>query len=429
MAKSLLRILTFFGRWFAEFTRQPALMLTLVVGPFFILLSFGAGIQDTPPEPDIIIVTRDDDRSETGFSDEVLERFNIISMTADEAAARRALHAGTVDAVLILPPRPEQSFERGEHAHIRVLTNYVDPAQDLYAKAYLRNQINALNQETTRQMVEEAQQSTVEMRETIAEVRQYTAAAGTVPGNPEANDLAEMDERLELADETIQRFDQAPPSLVSSPFELEVENVAELVPDYTAFYGPAVLVLLLQHLAVTLGALTMTRLRLLGVMDLIRISPVRPMEMVAGHYLSYATLCGLAAVTLAALLVYALNVPLFGGLGWLVASLALLIVSSLGIGFVIAALSSSEQQSAQAAMLVLLAAIFFSGLIFPLGQVAWPARAISYSLPSTYGIRSVQDLMLRGDVPAALDLVVLGGAGLALFIATVLLLRREWRPA
>src|SRR5215207_2505670 len=38
---SITRTLSFFSKWLAEVFRQPSLMLTLVVGPFLLLLAFG----------------------------------------------------------------------------------------------------------------------------------------------------------------------------------------------------------------------------------------------------------------------------------------------------------------------------------------------------------------------------------------------------
>jgi ABC-2 type transport system permease protein len=134
-----------------------------------------------------------------------------------------------------------------------------------------------------------------------------------------------------------------------------------------------------------------------------------------------------AALTL--LLVYVLDVPMLGETWGLVSVLALLTFASLGVGFVVALVSSSEQQAAQITMLVLLASIFFSGLLFSLDRVLWPAQAISLVLPATYGIGSVQNSMLRGEAVGTLDLVALGSMTLAFFAAAIALLKREWRPA
>jgi ABC-2 type transport system permease protein len=103
-------------------------------------------------------------------------------------------------------------------------------------------------------------------------------------------------------------------------------------------------------------------------------------------------------------------------------------------------LSSSEQQAAQIAMLTLLGSIFFSGFIVPPETLSPPISAVAYLFPATYAIRTLQDVMLRGvlrpriDLPDLatvtpyLDFVILGVAALVLFLLTVHLFRREFRP-
>ncbi len=55
-------------------------------------------------------------------------------------------------------------------------------------------------------------------------------------------------------------------------------------------------------------------------------------------------------------------------------------------------------------------------------------RAISFMLPATYAIRTLQDVMLRGLLREPLDVAVLGLASIALFLLTIRLFRREYRP-
>ena len=105
-----------------------------------------------------------------------------------------------------------------------------------------------------------------------------------------------------------------------------------------------------------------------------------------------------------------------GAVAWLVASLLLLIFASLGYGFAISATSGTDSQAVQASMLVLLASMFFSGFVFPLMQILIPVRYIGYLLPVTYGIISLQNVMLKGVPPPWIFLVALGVMGVVLFV-------------
>src|SRR5262249_17303472 len=129
---------------------------------------------------------------------------------------------------------------------------------------------------------------------------------------PTQADLDKIASQLDDLDNTVAQLQAIPPDVLSSPFQLDLNNIAPSVPTFTEFYAPAVLVLLLQHLAVTLGALSMARVRILGLMDIFRASPVRPAEVVTGNYLSYGSLCCVAGGALLTVTVGALDVPVFG---------------------------------------------------------------------------------------------------------------------
>lgn len=91
--------------------------------------------------------------------------------------------------------------------------------------------------------------------------------------------------------------------MVAEPTKAQTTNVAPSKPQLLDFFGPAVFALVLQHLAVTLTPLSMVRERLDGQMDLFRVSPLNPGELLAGKYFAYAVLSLVISAIVAALLV------------------------------------------------------------------------------------------------------------------------------
>lgn len=499
---SITRTLSFFSKWTAEIFRQPALMLSLVLGPFLVLLAFGHGVNIHGPRPRTLIVENASADSEMAPLPEQLDdHIKVVGTTTDMHYAREQLRTGKVDAVAVMPPDPVQTVKEGKHVPVHILTNEIDPVREGYARAYLREQVAELNKETITEAIAEAQGSATEIQNATADARPLIAALRTANGNiegartqlqqlqatidplaalsqrastamtgasfvvpglerpadqaerlgrlasdlnasvdaldralneggtlPTPEELDTLEKNLDEVDRLAADVQHISPEVLAAPFELQMEDIAPLEDSFTAFYAPAVLALLVQHLAVTLGALSMSRIRLIGMMDILRVSPVRAGEVVAGNYLSYGALCAVAAAALVALTVILLDVPVFGSWLLVAGALALLIAASLGVGFVVSMLSASEQQAAQLAMLILLCSIFFSGFVFALDRIAWPVRALSYVLPSTYAIRALQDVMLRGVLREPLDLTYLGLAAGLFLIGTLLLFKRELRP-
>ena len=261
----------------------------------------------------------------------------------------------------------------------------------------------------------------------VAEIQQRLDGDGEALLPTEA-EVAEMRASLEEIEQLALPFTGTSPEVIAEPFELILQDVTPIEPTFTAFYSPGVVALLIQHLAITLGALAIAESRLLRVTDMLRVSPMRAWEALAGNYISYGVLCAVAAGFLLTALTLILDIPVAGSWAVVAGTLALLIACSLGVGFVIALVSSSTQQATQLSMLVLLASIFFSGFAFDLEQLVAPARWLAYAFPATYGIQLLQDEMLRGLTRSPEALAILGGGAVAAFALAWTLMRREFQP-
>jgi ABC-2 type transport system permease protein len=197
-----------------------------------------------------------------------------------------------------------------------------------------------------------------------------------------------------------------------------------VTPGVVAFYGPAVLALVLQHLAVTLVALSLVRERTSGIIEMYRVAPVNAWEVLIGKLLAYLFVGGAIGAASVALMQFGFAVPMLGDVGALAGTIALVLVASLGLGLAIAVISDSERQAVQLSLLVLLASVFFSGFVLSISEFSEPVRAFAYSLPVTHGIRLIQDIMLRGAVTQYWAYGVLAITAAATLVFSWLVLRR-----
>ena len=266
----------------------------------------------------------------------------------------------------------------------------------------------------------------------LAALRQTVDELNNLPGGQtnyaaEAQQAAAAEEQLTELEARLQEFTNISPHVLVSPFRSETNSAAGIRLDITHFFAPGVLALLLQHLAVTFGALSIVRERQTNTVELFRAAPISASEILVGKYLSYMLFGGLLASLLTLLLLFVMGVPLLGDWRYYVLVLGLLLFTSLGIGFVISLLSSSDSQAVQLAMLVLLASVFFSGFFMALYLLWPPIRTVSWMLPVTYGIQLLQSVMLRGQAPSLLLLGGLLGIGLLMLLLAWYLLRRMMR--
>lgn len=228
-----------------------------------------------------------------------------------------------------------------------------------------------------------------------------------------------IESSLENVDQLLVQFQEMDTSVLVAPFESQLLSITQMQIQPMHFYVPAVIALLLQHIAITLAGLSIIREKTRGVMELLRVAPISAFEILFGKYISYMILIGMLAAVLTGLIIFGLRVPQLGlWLNYVLVIVALLL-ASLGIGFNISLSARSDSQAIQYGMLTLLSAIFFSGFFIPLYRLILPVRVISWLLPATYGTVLLQDVMLKGQPPQALMI-------LSLFLFTAVLFLVAW---
>jgi ABC-2 type transport system permease protein len=257
---------------------------------------------------------------------------------------------------------------------------------------------------------------------TAATTRIAEAGAAAEPTDVEAvkTALASIDEAADAA-VTLE------PVVVVRPFVSETENVLRQVVGVNDYFAPAAIALLLQHMVLTFAAMGLVADRSLGLFEVFRVGPIGAGPVLIGKYVAYLLVGGAVGAALVASVVYGLDVPLRGDVGWVAVGLALLMAASIGFGMVLSLLARTETQAVQYAMLALLAGLFFGGFFLDLDAFRYPVKLLSWALPVTYGVRLLRDVMLRGIEPADGDLIGLGATTVVFGLVAWLLMARRLR--
>jgi ABC-2 type transport system permease protein len=389
MIKSIIRLLSFFSKEVNEIRRQPKLILSLLLGPFVILLLFGVGYQGERPKLRTALVVPDQSVEASqleSLKQAIGANFTLVKSDGDLDGSLKMLQAGELDVVETLPANMQQNLLDGKQSQVDFKYNEINPLNEQWIQYLAYSQVNEINRTVQTQAVQQMQ--------------------------------GELQKRG--VETTI------PTEVLVSPVQPTYYNVQGTALDFMTFYAPGVLALIVQHIAVTLGALSLVKERLLGAMELFRVAPVSLTQVLLGKYLGYTLFIGIIIAALVGLLVFTpLGVPFLGSVIIFVGLALLFTLASLGIGFLISAWSSTDSQAVQLSMLVLLMSIFFSGFFLPLENFTAPIQAVGYALPLTHAINGFQDIMLRGRAPADTTWVLLGVIAALGFAVTAVL--AQWR--
>ena len=482
------RVLAFITKEIVTISGQPQLLLLLILGPFLVLLAFGLGYRQHGPELKTIVVEPVEEEREQAISfylSAVGSPLSIVSVTPDQEAALAELRARRVDLVAVAPPQARSTLLAGRNVRLVFYHNAIDPVRVGYIRAVVDGATGQLNRAILRLAIGEQQASAKDYEQVLRQEQAYLSeiraalrandraraqeltralhanamvvaslwflareplADPAAPASQLAEDSRQLDSLLAAPDSDAQALDQIlarmqgdvermltalertqriPPEVLVAPLIWEVKGVSAYEPGYVAYHSPTVLALLIQHLCITLAALSLVDERSAGAIELFRAAPVSAGEILVGKFLAYVLVIAVTAVGLVILQVRGLAVRMLGDWWWLTVVVGALMASSLNLGFLISALAHSRSQAIQMSMLALLGSIFFSGFFVPLDDFALPVRLISYSLPVTYGIEQLRQVVLRGEQPQPLYLGALVSWAVLFWIPAVQLFRRQ----
>jgi ABC-2 type transport system permease protein len=395
--KPLIRISSFPLKELLEIFRQPRLIISLVLGPFLIIFLFGVGYPDEGRSLRTTFVRGDRSPFEgemEEFTETVSPAIIYQGMEADEQTALEALEANQTDIVIVLPDDPLTTIQTNQQAKFLIYHNEIDPFQIALVRSIGRIYTDEVNRRVLMALTDQGQEN----------------IDGAI---------------LNLNEDFQDAIPNVSSRVLVSPFTHEFVGIAELEFTPVKYLTPSVIILLLQHLSITFASLSIVRERRSGIMELFQVSPLTAIETLLGKYLSYMVFGMFLAVMLTVLVMQLLDVPMLGLWTDYILTLILLLFASLGAGFLISLISQTEIQAVQYAMLFLLASIFFSGFFLDLRFMWDPMKIFAWSLPATYGIHMLQDVMLRGYQLPALLTVQIAAIGFLLFLVNLYLLRKK----
>ncbi len=333
--------------------------------------------------------------------------------------------SGDIDLALRALVLADQAAARGDRAEAH---RQIQAAQA--ASARLDDALGLFGPEAGQFQAEVAR-----LRRRLQEADRYLQTAEGTLATPDPRPIGEQlgitqtRRDLQALSDALTQLTTIPPEVAIAPLAADTQDTARLKSDVISFFAPAMLALIVQHAAVSLGALALVREQLEGTFELYTIAPTSNLQLLIGKYLAYFSfVLAVSAALLGALLSPLLRVPLFGSPVRLALTLVLLALASIGLGLALSLLAVSERQAVQLSMLALLGIVFFGGFALPLDALKPPASTVAALLPATYGGALMQDIMLRGLPGDDRALVTLAAMASGLFVACLALLRWRTRP-
>lgn len=187
-------------------------------------------------------------------------------------------------------------------------------------------------------------------------------------------------------------------------------------------FVPGLIALIVTLVSTLMTAISLSREKERGTLEVLLVSPLRPWQVVTGKVAPYLVLAFANVVTalLAAWLVF--GVPFRGSLALLLAASALFALVGLALGVLIAAVTSSQIAAMLAALGgTMLPNALLSGLVFPIASLPLPLQLLTNIVPARWFIVISRGIMLKGAGVAQLweELLVLAVMAVVLMVAAM----------
>ena len=293
---------------------------------------------------------------------EATPRFRIVHVSPSAASLDEVFERRSADVAIVLPTAFADGLARGDRTPVMLVTDASDPNSGTTMQTYVRAALADFESELT------------------------TARAGPV--------------HIQIASRM--RYNPT----------LESANL----------FVPGLIALVLTLVSALMTAISLSREKEQGTLEVLLVSPLRPWQIIAGKVLPYLVLGFIITclVLLAARLVF--DVPLRGSVVLLLGESVLFTIVSLSLGVLVAARTSSQRAAMLGALVgTLMPTALLSGMIFPIASMPRWLQPVTNVVPARWFVVIARGIMLKGSTLGQLwlETLVLGGmAALLLTAAT-----------
>jgi len=162
-------------------------------------------------------------------------------------------------------------------------------------------------------------------------------------------------------------------------------------------FVPAIMGMLLMLICAMMTSISIVREKERGTMEVLLVSPVRPLMVIIAKAVPYLLLAFAILVTILLMARFVLGVPLAGSLFWIVIVSVIYILLALSLGLLISNVAQTQLVALLlSAMVLLMPVVMLSGMLFPVESMPIVLQWISAVVPPRYYIQAMRKLMIMG---------------------------------
>ena len=162
-------------------------------------------------------------------------------------------------------------------------------------------------------------------------------------------------------------------------------------------FVPGIMSMILMLISAMMTSISITREKELGTMEILLVSPLRPVQIILGKVVPYLVLSVINALVILLIGHLIFGVPINGSWVLLMGESILFIMMALCLGILISSVAKNQMTAMFISMIgLMLPTILLSGFIFPIENMPVPLQILSLIIPPRWFIIILKNIMLKG---------------------------------
>jgi len=333
------QFITFLKKEFAHVLRDRKTLLILFGMPIAQILIFGFALTNEVKNSSIIIVDHAKDKSSQLIIEkiEASQYFEVEKTILNADQIEKAFREGTIKAAVVFPANFDSNLAHENKSQIQIIADASDPN----IANTLTNYLSAIVQ----------------------------------------------DYQVELTDNSL------------NPYQIVPQTRMLYNPQLKGIYNfvPGVMALVLMLVCVMMTAVSIVREKEMGTMEILLVSPFKPMLVIVSKAVPYLLLSLINVAIILLLSVFVLQLPINGSILLLFAESTLFIITCLTVGIFISVKTDSQQVAMLISLMgMMLPTLLFSGFMFPIENMPIALQIISNVVPAKWFYIIVKSIMIKG---------------------------------
>jgi len=162
-------------------------------------------------------------------------------------------------------------------------------------------------------------------------------------------------------------------------------------------FVPGVMGLVLTIICAMMTAVSIVREKERGSMEVLLVSPIKPIYIMISKMLPYLVISGIIMLLIILLSKFMLGVPMAGSYVTFCFISLIFVIAMLAMGLLISTLVDNQVIALLiSGMGLMMPTALLSGMIFPIDNMPWLLRSISFFLPARWFISAIRKVMIEG---------------------------------